>query len=277
MRALWRGIIELAGVEIPVKLYAAVQPHAQVSFTLLHKKDKTPLRQVMVNGATGEPVPREEIIKGYPLSKRRFVPVDPAELEKLVPESSRDIKVLSFVDPAEIDPRYYARPYFVGPDAGGAQELAALHEALAKSGTAMVCRWVMRKIQYHGALATEGSALMLNTLRQPEQVLHRAQSYEGIELDQRELKTARYLVEALTGEFTPDEYKDEYRERVEEIIARKAKGLPVPRQTAKTARTRGGQLLELLEESLKEARGDKPAAKRPTSAKRTAAKRTNSA
>src|SRR5688572_17316749 len=114
MRALWRGVIELAGESIPVKLYAAVQPHAQISFTMLHKKDLTPLRQVMVNAQTGEPVPKENIIKGYPLSKRRFVPVDPAEIAKLAPEGDREIDVLAMVDPAEIDPRYYVRPYFVG-------------------------------------------------------------------------------------------------------------------------------------------------------------------
>src|SRR5688572_7673222 len=110
MRALWRGVIELAGESIPVKLYAAVQPHAQISFTMLHKKDLTPLKQVMVNAATGEEVPRDRIIKGYPLSKRRFVPVDPEDIAALAPESDRDIEVLSVVDPAQIDPRYYVRP-----------------------------------------------------------------------------------------------------------------------------------------------------------------------
>lgn len=259
MRALWRGVIELGGESIPVKLYAAVQPHAQVSFTLLHKQDLTPLKQVMVNAATGEEVPRELIIKGFPLSKGKVVPVDPATIAALAPEGDRDIEVLSVVDPAEIDPRYYVRPYYVGPDAHGAAPLAALHQALSASGNAIIVRWVMRKVRYHGALAAEGEALVLNTLRQPEQVLHRTQSYEGVQLDQRELKTANYLVEALSGRFTPSEYHDDYRARVEEIIERKAKGLSVPKQAAKQARTKGGQLLELLEESLKSAREERAA------------------
>jgi DNA end-binding protein Ku len=257
MRALWRGIIEVGDHSVPVKLYAAVQPHAQISFTMLHSRDKTPLKQVMVNVATGEQVPREFTIKGYPLSKRKIVPVDPKDIEALAPESDREIEVLAIVDPGEIDPRYYVRPYFVGPDTGAAGELAALHEALRQSGKAAVCRWVMRKIRYHGALAPEGDALVLNTLRQPEQVLHRAQSYSGVELDQRELKTAHYLVEALTGSFEPEQYQDEYRQRVEEIIARKAKGLPVPKQARKVAQTKGGDLLELLEDSLKNAKQEK--------------------
>jgi DNA end-binding protein Ku len=259
MRALWRGVIELGGDSIPVKLYAAVQPHAQVSFTLLHKKDLTPLKQVMVNAATGEEVPRELIIKGYPLSKRRMVPVDPADIAALAPEGDRDIEVLSVVDPAEIDPRYYVRPYYVGPDTQGAGPLAALHKALSESGSAVIVRWVMRKVRYHGALAAEGDALVLNTLRQPEQVLHRAQKYEGVELDQRELKTARYLVEALAGSFAPEEYHDDYRARVEELIDKKAKGQPVPKQAVKQVRTKGGQLLELLEQSLKSARQEREA------------------
>lgn len=263
MRALWRGVIELAGQEIPVKLYAAVQPHAQVSFTLLHKKDLTPLKQVMVNSATGEPVPKEEIVKGYPLTKRRFVAVDPAELAKLAPEGDRGIEVLAMVDPGQIDPRFYLRPYYVGPDTHAEKQLAALHQALADSGRAAIVRWVMRKVRYHGALAAEGDALVLNTLRQPEQVLHREQSYAGVELDQREIKTANYLVEVLTGEFNPGQYKDEYRERVEELIARKAKGLPVAKAAPKQARTKSGQLLELLEESLKSARQERSTPAKP--------------
>jgi DNA end-binding protein Ku len=262
MRALWRGIIELGGESIPVKLYAAVQPHAQVSFTMLHKKDHTPLKQVMVNAATGEEVPKENIIKGFPLSKRRFVPVDPEDIAALAPEGDRDIDVLAAVEVGEIDPRYYVRPYYVGPDTHGEGQLAALHKALADSGKAIIVRWVMRKIRYHGALAAEGESVVLNTLRQPEQVLHRAQSYEGVDLDQREVKTARYLVEALSGEFTPGEYHDEYRAKVEEIIALKAKGKAVPKKAETRVRTKSGQLLELLEESLKSARGE-----RETSAK----------
>jgi DNA end-binding protein Ku len=257
MRALWRGVIEVAGKEFPVKLYAAVQPHAQVSFTLLHSKDLTPLKQVMVNSETGEPVPKEEIVKGYPLSKRRFVAVDPAEIAKLAPEGDRSIEVLALVDQLHIDPRYYVRPYYVGPDTHAEKQVATLHRALSDSGMAAIVRWVMRKVRYHGALAAEGAALVLNTLRQPEQVLHREQSHAGVELDQREIKTADYLVEALSGEFRPEQYRDEYRERVEELIARKARGLPVAQAAPKQARTSSGQLLELLEESLKSAKQER--------------------
>jgi DNA end-binding protein Ku len=257
MRALWRGVIEFEGVSIPVKLYAAVQPHAQVSFSLLHKRDHTPLKQVMVNSATGEPVPSEMIVKGYPVTKRRFIAVDPKDIDALKPEGDRGIEVRRFVKHDEIDPRFLVRPYYVGPDDGSAKQLATLHAALSKSGMVALTRWVMRRVRYHGVLTPVGDALMLVTLRQAEQVVHRAQSYEGAELDQRELKTARYLVEALTGSFTPEEYHDEYRKRVEEIIARKAKGLPVPKGAPKVAATRGGHLLELLEESLKAAKGQK--------------------
>jgi DNA end-binding protein Ku len=273
MRALWRGVIQLGQQSVPVKLYAAVQPHAQISFTLLHAADKTPLKQVMVNSVTGETVPRELMVKGYPLTKRKLVPVDPADIEALAPEGDRDIEVLACVDPAEIDPRYYVRPYFVGPDTRAERELAVLRAALEQSGTAAICRWVMRRIQYTGALMPEGGALKLVTLRQPEQVLHRQQSYADVRLDARELKTARYLVEALTGSFTPEEYTDEYRARVEELIERKAKGLAVPKQVERAARTRSGELLELLEASLKAAKGETGAAKRPA-AKKTAPKTT---
>jgi DNA end-binding protein Ku len=256
MRAIWRGELELGGEEIGVKLYAAVQPHASIGFTLLHRKDKTPLKQVLINSATGEPVPREEIIKGYPVSKRKLIPVEPEALEALTPEGSRSIEVLGAAGLSEIDPRYYVRPYFVGPDTGSAGRLAALHAALEKSGKVIVCRWVMRKVRYHGALSPESGALKLVTLRQPEQVLHREQKYTGVELDQRELKTARFLVEALSGDFNPAEFQDEYRERVQEIIDRKAKGLKVPKQAERAARTRSGHLLELLEESLKAAQDE---------------------
>jgi DNA end-binding protein Ku len=254
MRAMWRGVIELEGFSVPVKLYSAVQPHSEISFTLVHAKDLVPLKQVLVNSATGEPVPAEHVTKGYALTKRKYIKVDPERVKALAPEGDRNIEVLRTVERDAIDPRYFVRPYFLGPD-GNNQAYSALAAAFAQSGRLALVRWVMRRSAYSGALFAEDGVLMLMTLREAEQVVHRKQSYSGVELDERELKTARYLVEALTGEFKPEEFRDEYRGRVEQLIASKAAGKKIAKAAPKAARAKGGALLELLEASLKEARG----------------------
>jgi DNA end-binding protein Ku len=275
MRALWKGVITFGAVSVPVKLYTAVRSEQAVSFNLLHAKDKTPLKQLMVNSATGKPVDREHIVKGYEISRNRYVPVDEEKLATLAPPEGREIEVLRFVTLPEIDPRFFVRSYYLGPD-NDAREYATLAAALEQSGRVGICRWVMRRTRYHGALELTGGVLSLTTLREAEQLARPALEAPDVKLDARELKTAKYLVEALTGEFDPAQYADDYEAELRELIARKAKGLKVPRARKTTAKeTKSGELLELLEASVKQSKRA-PAARRKTAAK-TAAKTTKKA
>lgn len=223
-RAIWKGVIRFEDVDVPVKLYSAVQDQ-KVRFRLLDARRKAPVSQRMVNPDTDEPVAHEDVVRGWETDDGAFVLLDDDELATLEPEPSRDIEVKRFVDPAEITHQWYDRPYYLGPD-GDDEAYFALAQALEAEGREGVARWVMRKKEYAGALRAVGGHLLLITLRSAAEVVDAAalEPPAGRELDARELKMAEQLVDALAGEFEPPAFRDEYRDRVHTFIEKKAKG-----------------------------------------------------
>jgi DNA end-binding protein Ku len=223
-RAIWKGELKLDSTRVPVKLYAAVKDQT-VRFHILDEKSRTRVKQHMVEAGSGKEVTNEEIQKGFEIEPGTFVILDKAELEKLAPEASREIEIIQFVPPQGIPPEYYDRPYYLGPD-GDQAAYFAFAEALKNKEKEGVARWVMRKQRYVGALRAEDDHLMLFTLRHAEEVLSARDLPRpaGRASDKKELTMAKQLVEMLSGEFDPKEYKDEYRQRVMEFVEKKAKG-----------------------------------------------------
>lgn len=227
-RAIWKGVLRFADVEVPVKLYSAVEDR-KVHFRLLDAERKKPVEQRMVHPEKEEPVPKEEVRKGHEAEPGVFVVLDDEDLAAAQPPPSRDIELTRFVEPDEIDPPWYERPYWLGPDGDDAhQPYFALARALEREGREGVARWTMRKKGYLGALRARHGRLMLVTLRHAGEVISAADlpAPRGRKLAERELAMARQLVEALEDEFRPEEYQDEYRESVRELIAAKAEGKP---------------------------------------------------
>lgn len=223
-RAMWKGVIGFEDVEVPVKLYSAVQDR-DVHFRLLDARNKAPVSQRMVNPGSGKPVPHEDIVRGFETADGAFVILDAADLAELEPPAAREIEVTRFLDPDAINHQWYDRPYYLGPD-GDAEAYFALAQALAGEGKEGVARWVMRKKEYVGALRAVGDHLLLITLRNAEEVVSASALTppQGRELDARELKMAEQLVDALSGEFDPAEFRDEYRDRVLAFVEKKANG-----------------------------------------------------
>src|ERR1043166_7225032 len=149
-RAIWKGDLKLNSTKVPVKLYSAVQDKT-VRFHILDTKSKTRVKQHMVEADTGKEVAPEEIQKGFEVEPGTFVILEKEELEKLEPESSREIEIEQFVPPSQIPPEYFDRPYYLGPD-GDESAYFAFAEALQKKAREGVVRWVMRKQQYVGAI-----------------------------------------------------------------------------------------------------------------------------
>lgn len=228
-RAMWKAVVTIGKIQVPVKLYSAVQDR-NVHFRMLHAKDHAPVKQAMVNPETDEVVPREAVRRGYFTPEGDLVMLENEELNILEPESSREITLRYFLPPEIIDHRYYRRPYYLGPD-GSNDKYAALIGALAKSGREGFAQWVMRKKSYIGALRLHEGYPMLIALRHAEEVvsLDAVDTPTGADLDKRELDMARQLIEMLAADFEPQEYRDEYRERVLELIRTKASGGKVAR------------------------------------------------
>lgn len=233
-RAIWKGVIRFEDVELPVKLYSAVEDR-KVHFRLLDAEapsgEQTRVQQRMVEPRSGDAVPREETKKGYEVEPGVYVVLEPEELEELQPEESRNIEITRFLDPAQLNHQWYERPYYLGPDsqAGGEQatrDYFALAEALAKEEKEGVARWVMRKKSYVGALRPEGDHLMLISLRHAGEVVPASalEAPRGRALDAKEVGMAEQLISALEGDFDPERYQDEYRQRVLELIEAKAEG-----------------------------------------------------
>lgn len=253
IRAMWKGVIRFNSIRVPVKLYGAVEDR-NVHFRLLHRQDMEPVHQHLVNAETDEVVPYEETRRAYVTEAGDRVLLEPSELEALEPEASRDIEVLGFLPAHAIDHCWYDRPYYLGPDEDSA-EFFALADALEAMQVEGLARWVMRNKSHVGALQLYQGYPMLMSLHHAEEVVpvEALKPPEGPPLDKRELGMARQLIEMLESEFQPQEYHDEFRGRVLEMLAAKALGKQV-RKRATKPRERSMNLSHALEASLQQAR-----------------------
>lgn len=251
-RAIWKARLDLGEVEVPVKLYSAVSDRS-VHFRLLDPDTLTPISQRMVDPDSGKEVESEQVERGYEVQPGLLVKLEEEELEELEPKPSREIDLVAFVPDRAIDHRWYDRPYYLGPD-GDADAYFALAEALRGQGREGLARWTMRNKRYVGALRAEGPYLVLITLRHAEEVVDASAlpRPEAAEPTKAESKMADQLVAMLRGPFEPERYKDEYRERVLELVDAKREGKVVPMRKAKAKRT-DESLEKLLAESLERA------------------------
>src|SRR5688572_19026928 len=228
-RAIWKGTLRIGEESVPVKLYSAIEGSESVSFRLLHGKDLTPVQGRMVNPRTGRKVESADTKRGYVTEDGELVVLEREELAALEPQPSREIELLRFVPADSVDPRWYERPYFLGPD-GEPGAYAALAAALEKRGVAGIARWVMRKQHYVGALRLEDGYPMLVTLRHAGELVDASALPRpgGRTMTGKELQMATQLLRALAGEFDPSEWKDEHHERLLELIEAKAEGKTIP-------------------------------------------------
>ncbi|HET7833757.1 MAG TPA: Ku protein [Gallionella sp.] len=253
IRAMWKGVIRFDTVKVPVKLYGAVEDRS-VHFRLLHRQDLEPVHQALVNAETDEVVPYAETRRAYITESGDRVLLDKPELAALEPQPSRDIEIMSFLPLHAIDHRWYDRPYYLGPDEDGA-EFFALAAALEDMQVEGLARWVMRNKSHFGALQLYQGYPMLMSLHHAEEVVpvEALQAPEGPALDKRELGLARQLIEMLESEFQPEEYHDEFRDRVLEMLAAKAQGKQVKKR-APQRRERGMDISHALEASIQQVR-----------------------
>lgn len=258
-RAIWKGVIRMDSLEVPVKLYSAIEDRG-VHFRLLHGKNREPIKQRMVNPDTGKPVPSEDIHKGFEVDPGVFVMLEEEELAELDPEPSRDIEVTRFVPRVAIPNAWFERAYYLGPD-GDDEAYFAFARALAKEERVGICTWVMRKQDYAGGVVAHGDYLMLLTLRHAGEVVPASAlpAPGGRKPDEREIRMARQLVDALADELDMSEFRDEYRTRVMELVAAKAEGKTIPVKKVKKAKASEDSLGKLLEASLRKTRERKVA------------------
>jgi DNA end-binding protein Ku len=272
-RAIWSGAISFGLVNVPVKLYSATSPKT-VRFHQLSAKTGARIRQKRVDPSTDEEVPYEEIVKGYEISPDRYVLIDPEELEALDPKATKTVDIEDFVDLDEIDPIYYDHSYYLAPTAGGAKAYRLLLDAMRESGKVGIGRVVLRSKQQLCALRPNEDVLTLSTMLFGDEVLapDRLDELDAVEdapASDRELQMAEQLISSLSREFDPSKYHDDYRERVLQLIERKAAGEEIAVEPETEEPAAAPDLMAALEASLASVRDEDE--KKPAPAKKSSA------
>jgi DNA end-binding protein Ku len=258
---MWSGAISFGLVNVPVKLYSAVN-RKTVRFHQLNGKTGTRIAQRRVDPSTGEEVNYEDLVKGYELTKEHYVIITPEELESLDPEKSRTIDIEDFVDLEDIDPVYYDHPYYLIPDKGAAKAYGLLLGAMQESGKVAIARVVIRTKENLVAIRpAPGNVLMMETMIFADEVvppdeIEDLPASKELKATERELKMAQQLIDSLSTDFAPEKYHDEYREKVLELIERKAAGEEIAVQPEAPKPKEVPDLMAALEASLAAVKGD---------------------
>jgi DNA end-binding protein Ku len=245
-------------VSIPVKLVNAVSKKT-VSFNQIDKRNGSRIKLRKTNAVDGTDVPDDAIIKGYELSKDRYVLFEEDELAKLEPTASRQIEILEFIELTEIDPIYFDSAYYLTPDKGAAKPYALLARAMEASGKVALAQMVMRSKQYLAAVRAVDGRLVLSTMAYADEVVDPAtldgmDEVAGVTLSDREMAMANQLVESLVSPFEPARFHDTHREQLLELIEAKASGAELPELPAATTHAKVVDLLAALEASVQEAK-----------------------
>lgn len=267
-RAIWSGSITFGLVNVPVKLYTATQ-QKDVRFHQFEKGTGKRVHNKRVTEGTDDEVAYDDIVKGYEVHKGEFVIVTPEELEGVAPGATSTIDIDDFVDLADIDPMYFERTYYVGPaNDAAARTYRLLVDAMTDTGKAAIGRFVMRTKEYLTALRADGGVIVLETLFFADEIRDARDVVGPVKranVGDRELRIARQLIDSMATDWDPTRYADTYRERVLDLVERKAKGEEIvasePEQRAPVL-----DLMAALEQSLDAARqGKKPESRRATS------------
>jgi DNA end-binding protein Ku len=280
-RAIWSGAISFGLVNIPVKLFSAVSKKT-VRFHQIDAESGVRVRQKRV-GPDGEEIPYEQIVKGYEIGPERYVTISPEELEALEPQKTRTIDIEDFVDQDEIDPIYYDHPYYLAPDTGAAKAYQLLVDAMEDAGKVAIARVVIRSKENLVAIRPHDGVLAMETMLFADEVvptdsLDEMTTDATVKTSDRELTMARQLIDSLSSDFEPEKYHDQYRERVLDLIERKAQGETIVIEEPTAEPEQVPDLMAALEASIAGAKGQskpKPKAKpkkRAPAKKKAAAK-----
>ena len=246
------GTISFGLVSIPVRLYTATSSQ-NVSFNLLHAKCGSRIRQQTFCPVDNTTVDRSELVRGYEFAKDQYVRITDDELKSLEGEASKVIDITEFVPLADVDPIYFERTYYIGPDKGGEKAYRLLTAALAQSERVALAKFVMRGKESLVLIRAAQGGLMLHTMYFADEVRDFGEIDKGSSANVREneLKLALQLVEGLASdEFDPKKYEDEYRQRVLDLIQKKVEGQEVTTAAPAPPRAQVIDLMEALKESL---------------------------
>jgi DNA end-binding protein Ku len=277
-RAYWKGYLKLSLVSCPIALYPASSSSERVSFNRINVKTGNRLKQQMVDAASGEPVDKDDIKRGYEYAKGQYIIVEDDELEKIQIESSHTIDINSFVPREEIDDRYLDSPYYITPtDQVGMEAFTVIRDAMREKKMVGLARVVLSRREHVVMLEPFEKGLLATTLRYPYEIRDGAEYFGDIpelKLPADMKKLATHIVDSMAGHFEPQSFDDHYEKALVELLKTKQAGKPIPTTAEEAVQPRVINLMDALRASIN-ASAKKPAAastaeRRPTKKKATA-------
>ncbi|MBC7948847.1 MAG: Ku protein [Chitinophagaceae bacterium] len=249
MRAIWSGAIGFGLVNIPVKLFSAVQA-SELDLDMLDKKDHANIKFQRVNANTGKEVAYANIVKGYKLDDK-YVVLSDEDFQKASPEKNKIIEIAEFVEEKEIDTMFYETPYYLQPDKSGIKAYALLREALRKTGKVGLGSFVLRNRESLVIIKPHEDVLVLNKIRFKEEIRDSSEiTVPEATNKPAEVKMAIQLIEQLTNDFDISAYKDSYSSKLMKLIQDKAKGKKTTKSPLRVVHSRNRDLMEQLKASL---------------------------
>ncbi|MFL6592003.1 MAG: Ku protein [Luteimonas sp.] len=260
-RPVWSGTLSFGLLNIPVSLMSG-ERRTDISFRMLDARNNAPIKYERVNAETGEEVPWKEIVKAYEYDKGSYVVLEPEDIKSAAPESHDAIEVEGFIDANAIGPQYFEKPYVLVPAKKAEKGYVLLREALEKTGKIGIARVVIRTRESLCAVMPQGNALLLMMMRYPQELVDVGEYNipEGARGDYRitpkELEFSEQLIETMSTEWKPDEYQDEFRERLHNVIKERMAAHGVVRHTeeeheaSEGAATNVVDFMSLLQQSI---------------------------
>jgi DNA end-binding protein Ku len=223
--SVWSGHLTFGLISMPVRLFSGARSQS-ISFNMLHRTDKSRLKQQYVCQADGQVVDRSDVVKGYEFRKDEYIIIEPDEIKKIEPQTAKTMEILEFVKESEVDPVYFESSYYMMPEEAGRRPYALLTKALEESEYVAIAKITMHNREYTVFLRPTQGGMMLHTMYYAEEV-KKVEGFgapEGVELKDAEVKVAHQLIEALAGEWDPEKYNDSFQENLKKLIETKLEG-----------------------------------------------------
>ncbi len=262
-RAIWKGSISFGLVNIPIALYPATR-REELKFRLLRKSDLSPVSYKRVAEKDGKEVPWDQIVKGYEYEKGKYVVLKDEDFERVDLEATQTVDIQDFVDQEEIDPIFFYKPYYLEPQKGGDKAYALLRDALKDSNKVGIAKVVIKTRQYLAGVKPEDGALVLELMHFADELADPGKLHvpKKTEVGKREMNMAKSLIESMSSKWNPENYKDDYREALMEVIEEKveAGGKELEEKPRKAPKpTKVIDLVSVLQKSLEHTGGKKKA------------------
>lgn len=254
MHTMWKGSIGFGLVHIPIKLYAATEDK-DIKLRFLHKECHTPIKYERVCPACDREVVTEEIVRGYEYEPDQFIELNQNEMDELKKSQNKTVEILDFVNLDDIDPIYFNRSYFIGPNENGGKAFNLLKNAMEQSGKIGLAKLTMHSKEHLAAVRIYKKGLLLETLYYPDEVRnidHVPGIDDSFDLTEKELDTAVQLIEKLTAKFDPERYEDSYRNELSDLIEAKINGNEVKAAGKPKPKTNVVDLMDALQASIDE-------------------------